>query len=117
MKLHAVDRPLAMAHAHDGAVVRPRADFERVRNRIRDNEGVVTAGDEWLGDAAENAAAVVFHAGHLAMHQYRRADDVAAEGVTDRLVSEADAEHRDPRSITPDQFHANPGVLRATGAR
>ncbi len=43
-------------------------------------------------DAAEHALALVRHLGQLAVHRLRRADDVAAERLADRLMAEADAE-------------------------
>ena len=71
---------------------RPRAPAA-ARRRRRRASGSATASNG-LGDAGEDAAAVVLDRRRLAVHRRRRAHDRAAERGADRLVPEADAENR-----------------------
>ena len=50
------------------------------------------------------------------MHRHRRAHHVAAEGLADRLLAEADAEHRNGRRGLVDQIEADAGLVRRAGA-
>ena len=52
----------------------------------------------------------------LAVHRRRRADDLAAERLADRLVAEADAEDRDLARSGGDQVEADAGLVRRAGA-
>lgn len=53
--------------------------------------------------------------GEFAVHRLRRADDVAAEGLADGLVTEADAEERGVLGAA-DDFEADAGVVRIARA-
>ncbi len=53
----------------------------------------------------------------LAVHRFRRADDLAAERLADRLVAEADAEQWDLPGGGGDQVEADAGLVRRAGAR
>ena len=60
MELHALDRELAVAQAHDEAVLGLGADLEHVGHGVAlDDERVVAGGGERGGHAAEHARAVV----------------------------------------------------------
>ena len=96
MELHALDRQLAVADAHDLAVVAARGDLELVGHPRR-RERVVAADLESLRQALEDAPAVVFDDARLAVEQALRAPDLPAERLDDGLVAEADAERRDAR--------------------
>src|ERR1700674_1566747 len=63
-------------------------------------------------DAAEHRAAAVTDFAELAVHQPRCPDDVAAIGLTDRLMAEADAEDRDFWPGAFDERQADAGLLR-----
>ena len=112
VELHAVQRQLAMPHGHHLAVRRRRRDLEDVGHGRR-CERVVAAGEEVLGQAGEDAAAVVGDGRRLAVHELPRAADLAAEDLHDRLMPEADAEHgtRPARRSTID------GVAPASSGR
>ena len=79
-----------------------------------DHQRMVARRLERAVDAAEDAVALVADLGELAVHRQRRAHDLAAEGLADRLVAEADAEDRDrsarPVSIRSRQMPASFGV-------
>ena len=62
-----------------------------------DDQRVIARRLERAVDAAEHACAAVADLGELAVHRQRRAHDLAAEGLADRLMAEADAEDRDRR--------------------
>src|SRR5262249_59941093 len=49
------------------------------------------------------------------MYGKRRADDLAAECLPDRLMAEADAEDRNARRRCRDQIKANAGLVRRAG--
>src|SRR6185312_2952101 len=58
--------------------------------------------------ALEQPGAVVPHLGRLAVHHAaRRAHDLSAVGLADRLVPEADAENRDRRAVSLDERNAD----------
>src|SRR5690349_3412534 len=96
MELHALDRQVAVADAHDLAVLAARGHFELVGNRRR-GQRVVTTDLESLRQPLEDAAAVVLDHARLAVEQALRAPDLAAERLDDRLMAKADAERRDAR--------------------
>ena len=50
------------------------------------------------------------------MHRYRRPHHLAAEGVADRLMAEADAENRDFGGNRRDQIETDAGLLGRAGA-
>ncbi len=59
-----------------------------------DDQAVVAGGLERRGQAGEDAGAAVADGAELAVHDLAGADHLAAEGLADRLVAEADAEER-----------------------
>ena len=59
MELHPVHRPRAMTQAHDDAAVGARGHRERLGWRVGDDQRMVAAGDERLGDTVEHALAVM----------------------------------------------------------
>ena len=71
-----------------------RAETSSVSGRSRvDDQRVVATGHERGFEAREDRPAVVLDLGGLAVHRLA-AHDLAAEGRRERLVAEADAEHR-----------------------
>src|SRR5688500_19797821 len=96
VELHAFHRELAVAHAHDLAVVAPGADLERGwQRRSLDRERMVARRREGVRQPAEYPAPVVADGGGLAVHELLRVHDPAAERLPDRLVPEADAQDRE----------------------
>jgi hypothetical protein len=92
MELHPPQRLLAVADAHDDAVLRPRRHLERVRH-VGDRERVVADRREGRRDAVEEVGAGVMDGRDAPVHRLGRVCDLAAEQVADPLVAEADAEH------------------------
>ena len=91
MELDAFDRELAVSDAHHLAVGRPGRDLELVGN-LDGRERVVAAGLEMLRQSCEDTLAVVLDERGLSVQQRLRLADRTAEGLDDRLVTEADSE-------------------------
>ena len=75
-----------------------------------DDEGMIAGRREGTVDAAEHGAALVADLGHLAVHGDGRAHDVAAESLSDGLMAEADAEHRDALAGATGEVEADAGL-------
>src|SRR5215213_6180103 len=93
MKLHAVHGKRLVRCAHHQPVAGFGGDGKLVRQGgAIDHERVIARRPKRPVDAAEYALALMRDFGELAMHRRRRAHDLAAERLTDRLQAEADAE-------------------------
>src|SRR5579883_3557282 len=113
MELHAVHRQLAVGEAHDEASAGLRRYRELVRHGVVVNhQRVIARRQEWSVDAAEYAVAAVTDLGDLAMRRRRRSHHAAAEHLSNRLMAEADAEHRDGGSSRGDQLQADTRFVR-----
>ena len=92
VELDAFEFVAAVADAHDDAVVGFGGDGEFARKRFAfDDQRVIARGGEGLGEFAENIFAVVMDFAGLAVKEFWRANDFAAEGRADGLMAEADA--------------------------
>src|SRR5882757_4562012 len=78
---------------------------------------MVARGLESPVDAAEYPVAGVLDLGELAVNLDRRAHDIAAECLSDRLMAQADPEHRHGLCRLGDKFEADTGVVRRAGPR
>src|SRR5215813_4629044 len=117
MKLDAFNRQRLVAQAHDLAVDGPRGDIETIRQRRSlDRERVVARGLERRRQAAEYTGTGVRDRRRLAVHQCLRADDLAAESLSERLMTQADAENRPIRKSLEDA-ERNAGLVRRTRPR
>src|ERR1700726_4690938 len=67
--------------------------------------------------AREDRVAIVNHRRRLAMHQPWRADDLAAERLTDTLMAEADAENRDLAGHLAQNLQRDASFRRRTWSR
>src|SRR5207237_27664 len=89
----ALDGVFAVTDAHDDAALRVRGDFEHGWHGVRrDRQRMIANRLERVGQAGEDAFAVVRNHRGLAVHDLASGDDLAAEGLADRLMAEADAE-------------------------
>src|SRR5437867_8573735 len=108
----------SVAQPHDHAVLGARRDLEVRRNAPRvDHQRVLARRLERIRKPPEDRAAVVRDAAGLAVHQRRGADDVPAEGLPYRLVTEADAESRQPPGEDPHRFERDARLIRRLRAR
>src|SRR4051794_26866799 len=87
------ERPVAHGHQDAAAV---RGGFELVRKGLVHDQRVIARDGQRVGEAGEDALAVVGDRGRLAVHG-QMPDDPAAERLAHRLVAEADAEGLDAR--------------------
>ena len=92
---------------------------EAVRQTLPiDDERVVAGRLQRVGQAGEDALAVVADPRGLAVHELGRGDDAPAVDVADGLVAQADPEHRQPlRRRGGDERLHDAGVLRPAGTR
>jgi hypothetical protein len=68
------------------------------------------------GQALKDGSVVVHHSAGFAVHEVSGANHAAAEGLPDRLVSEADSQHGYlPREVA-DQINADPRFMRCARA-
>src|SRR5450755_3517483 len=116
VELHTLDGKLPMTHAHDQAVVAPGGDFQRVREPgSGDHKRVVSGRHERVIEPVEHAGAGVMHGTYLAVHNGRRAHHLASKGNADRLVAEADAEHRDAAAEVTHEVNTDASFLGGPG--
>src|SRR5581483_1967597 len=96
MELHAVNWILLVPQRHHRPIVFGlRGNLEVVwKIASLDDERVVARDREGAGDVGEDAPPIMFDGGGLAVHRRGCADDGAAEGHTNRLMTETDAKQR-----------------------
>src|SRR5947209_10228492 len=97
MELHALHWQPLVAEAHDHgssiAILSAGGDFQLLGQAFfLDDERMVARGGHRRRQAAENRTAVMHDAAGLAMHQVLRANHLAAECGTYRLMSQANSE-------------------------
>src|ERR1700733_12138520 len=94
MKLHPECRAVTVLNAHDNSIVGLRAHLElRGGARSLDDERGIARRRKGSVQTTKEPARIVRNARHLAMHRRWRAHDIAAEGLSDRLMTKADPEH------------------------
>jgi len=97
VELHAKYRQLFVPQPHDQTVFGLRHHFQTIGAGCPvDNQTVIARRLEGRGQALENPTALVANMAELAVHDRWRLDDLAAERLADRLVSQANPEQRDP---------------------
>lgn len=117
MELDAPDGKGFVADAHDFAFVGFGGDFEAVgEGFFFDDERVVAGGGERIGHVLEEVFVVVPDGGRFAVHHAVVDNDVAAEGVADALVAQADAEDGDFAGEVFDDVVGEAGFARGAGA-
>ena len=113
VELHAPQRPRAVLEPHDD-VVGVQAVTRSSAGSGADDQRVVADGREALRDAGEEAAPVVVDRAQAPVHDLGRVLDRAAADVGERLVAEADAEHRQLGALQRVERDAD--VARVLGA-
>src|SRR5439155_10708902 len=111
VELNTVNRQLTVAYGHHLSFGARGRDFQAIGDRGC-RERMVTACLERVGEAAEEAPAVVVDHARLAVHKLLRLTDLAAEGLDDRLVAETDAEDWHSRRQPPHDLYARAGARR-----
>ena len=116
MELDAPQRARRVLEPHDDLVGGP-CGHAQLGGQTADDQRVVAHGREALRDAGEQAAPVVVDRAQAPVHDLRGMVDRAAGDVGERLMAEADAEHRDLRALEHLQRDADVAlVLRTPGA-
>ncbi len=96
-------------------MMRPSVSAEISSSRGRlffsHDQRVVARGHEVLRQLAKDRLVVVMDAAGLAVHEVRGANDLAAEGVADGLMTQADAQKRNLAGEAPDDVDADAGIL------
>ena len=118
MELDAFERIALVAHSHDLILIGPGDDLELVRQRAGlDHQAVISRRLERVGKAAIDPPAVVMDPRRLAVHDPAGSDDLGAQGMSDALMAQADAQERDPGREPRDDVVRDPGLVRACKAR
>ena len=81
-----------------------------------DGQRMIAGGGEGRGEAGEHALTLMQDRRGLAVHQGLGADDMAAHGLTDGLMAEADTEDWHVQRGGVDQGQANARLIRRTGS-
>src|SRR5687767_6190977 len=99
MELNSVDGKAAMCQAHDQAIgsLGGHSEIGRKAGSF-DDQRMIARRPERRMDAAKHSIAVVPDLGKLAVHLKGGAHDSGAKCLSDRLMTQADAEHWDARS-------------------
>src|SRR5262245_37229724 len=118
MELHAVHRQRFVCKPHHQTVRGLGRHVEIARQRLAlDHQRVIARSFERRIYAAKHAAAVVLDLRQFAMNRHRRPHDLAAEGLADRLMTQAHPEDRDARRGGRDQIETDAGFVRRARAR
>src|SRR5437899_3427620 len=78
---------------------------------------MITAGIELLGDVFEDGFVVMLNLGRLAVKELRRPHDPPAEHLTNRLMTQANAENRKLAGEMTNDFHGHTGVIGRARSR
>src|SRR5271156_3218951 len=115
VELHAFHSQFAMTQTHDRAVAGLRGYFERARERFAlHDQRMVARGNEFLRQTAEYRFAVVLNFTRLAVHDFLRANHIAAERRSNGLMSQTNAEDGNFSSEALNERHADPGLFGRT---
>src|SRR3972149_6273515 len=106
-----------MTHAHDDVFGSASADAQLRRQSpgIYD-QGMIAHRREWVFQRTKNGLRIMEDIGQLAVHDRGGADDLAAEGRPDALMSQAAAENRGLAPQAPYDIAEYPGLFRSAGA-
>src|SRR2546430_17440341 len=112
-----VYRKRAIYKPHVQAVIGLGGHRQLVRQaRSFDHERMIARGLERRIEAAKDTLSLVSDHGELAMDLHRSAHHAAPESLSDRLMAETNAEHRDRRGDSGDELEADAGVARCARA-
>src|SRR6516225_472553 len=117
VELHAVHRQPVMRKPHHQTVLGLGRDVQIARHALAlDHQRMIARRFERGVDAAKHAPAAMLDLRQFAMNGDRRPHDLAAEGLADCLMAEADSENRDPRRCRGDQMKTDTGLVRRARA-
>src|SRR5215471_4039442 len=106
MELHALHGELAMAHAHDLAVLAFGGHLQTLgKPGAVDDQRMIACGGQGVVEPGENTVSVMAYGRELAVHDAPGANDAPSECLADRLVAQANAEDRDLAGEALNQRH------------
>src|ERR1041385_420894 len=112
MKLDAFDLHGPMTESHDDSVSRLRRDFQTIRQAVFFNDQrMITTRGQVLIESRKQSAAVVLDRRRLAVEEFRRARHASAKGLSNRLMTQTDAENRSRAAKRLDDIHRYAGVV------
>ena len=116
MKLHTLNIKLAMTHSHDHPVNCASGDVKALCGRtFVEHERVIAGCLDRVRETTKHAdVAMTDHRG-LAVHDLRRSDHLATEGLAHALHAEAHAEDRRVGREAGQDVHAHARVVRVAG--
>ena len=118
VELNAPQRELAVRESHDLAGIGLSCDLELAwKTLARHGQRVVARGFEGIAQTGEQTGLSVRDQRSLAVHQAAGRDHGSTVRLTDRLVTQANAENRKPARVAADGLDADPRLVRGTGAR
>src|SRR6266498_2637082 len=102
MELHPFDSQCLMTESHDLALGGLRLNFKTVAHvHPIDDQGMIARSLERIGQRPIDRFPVMFDLRSLSMHEAGCANDFPPEGHGQRLMSQADAEHRNASTECP----------------
>src|SRR5210317_1371943 len=112
MKLHTPDWQATMPHAHDLTFCRPCSNFKTFRQRRTFyQQGVISGRIKRIREANEELTVIMKNRAGLAMHQAVSTNNLAAIGLTNRLVPQTHTEDRQFTCKMLDGFHRDTGFI------
>ena len=76
---------------------------------------MIAADPQRLGQAGKNAQTIMMDQAFFAVHRLCGPDHPAAKSLADGLMTQTDAEDRDPAGKMADHLQGNPGLVRRAG--
>ncbi len=118
VELHPLDGILAVADPHHFSLVGGRGDLEALGQALLPkDQRVIARRLERRGQAGEETLAIMVDGRCLPVHQARRANDLRAKGVANRLMAQAHPQDRHAPGKAPHHLDGEAGLLRGAGPR
>ncbi len=105
MELHSPNGELLVSDAHNFAFLGFRGDFQAFRQRLAlDHQRMVTRRRKRIGHGFKQILSVMFNERSLTVHHTVIHHDVPAKNMSNTLMSQTNAERRDLRTESADNF-------------
>lgn len=105
MELHAKNRILPMAHAHNQTVICPCCDIKNIGKVFAaDNQGMIACCLNGVRQIGEDIVSFVMNHGGFSVPDLRSAGNLPSIDATDALMSEANAKDGDAAAKTADDL-------------
>jgi len=102
VELDSLHGKIAVAQPHNQAILRPGADFKRVRQSLAHyRQGMIAYGGKGVGQSFKDSPAIMVDKRRLAVLDFAGAVNFASVAVADALVAEADPQNRQTGAEMP----------------